>query len=481
MRAAAFLLVLLTFVTFASGAAAQPVAPPAQPEQRHVTLGAEPGTLVVQWALAGVPYASPERPVVLWKNGADAEKSAPASLVGTVRAGSVNVQTQPGETFVYAATIGPVAPGSEVSYRTGTPERGFSSAAKVRMVPSANESLRFVAYGDIGYEGMTPAGTRDPAAAAHAPFQVRDKALADSPQLVVIPGDLSYVNSRVGWDRFMRFMEPLQSTVPTMPVIGNHEWDATLGYGQFLSEYVLPSSDEQNYVFRAGPVTFIAMNSDRICGGQSRGGGGSPPRPCGDPGDGAANQTSLAFLERALQEAQNDSTAWTIVYHHHPAYSFGRHGSDYAVQSLWAPLLEKYGADIDLTAHDHIYSRSHQLQSRRVIDNGSQLRQGQGVVYVVNGGGGRPLYDIPAGERPDWHASGGRLYHYSRWTANETELRYEAVNASSGAVFDSFTIRRAEPSSERAPGANAPVEPFVAALALAVGLLWRHRAQKRSP
>lgn len=470
-------LILVALLALADMAAAQPVAVPAQPEQRHVTLGAEPGTLVVHWALSGAPYASPERPVVLWQLGSDAEKSAAASLVGTIRTGSLNVQTQPGETFVYAATIGPIAPGAEVSYRVGSQERGLSAQAKVRMVPAANDSLRFTAYGDIGYEGMTPAGTRDTAASAHAPFAVRDRVLADTPQLVVIPGDLSYANSRGGWDRFMRFMEPLQSTVPTMPAIGNHEWDTTLGYGQFLGEYVLPSADEQNYLFRAGPVTFIAMNSDRICGLQGRGGGGSPPRPCGDTGDGAANLTSLAFLERALQEAQNDSTPWTVVYHHHPAYSFGRHGSDYAVQSLWAPLLEKYGADIDLTAHDHIYSRSHQLAARRVVDNGSELRQGEGVVYVVNGGGGRPLYDIPAGERPDWHANGGRLYHYSRWAANATELRYEAVNASSGAVFDSFTIRRhIVPRDEANPGL-APIDlaiPLAAVLAAALVLRRRH-------
>lgn len=474
MRVALLLLVVMLLVP---STAAQVPPPPSQPEQRHVTFGAAPGTLVVQWALQGIGYTAADHPIVSWKIGNGATNETAAALSGTIANGALNSQPPPGETFVYAATIGPAPPGSTVTYRVGSRERGLTPASEVRMPETA--TLRFVAYGDIGYDGVAPDGSRLAGATSYAPFNVRDRVLAEKPALVVIPGDLSYANSRSGWDRFMRFMEPLQSTTVVMPVIGNHEWDGALGYRQFLSEYVLPSANEENYVFRAGPVTFIAMNSDRICGGSGRGGGGSPPRPCGDPDQGAPNQTSLAFLEEALKQASEDDAPWTIVFHHHPAFSFGRHGSDWAVQSLWTPLFEKYGVDVDLTAHDHLYSRSHPLIEREPTARNATFSKGAGIVYVVNGGGGRPLYDIPPGEAPSWHAAGGRLHHYSRWIVNETELRYEAVDASSGAVIDSFTIVASSEQPRGPPGTGAPAFGGLVTVVMVALLVAAIRSRRR--
>jgi alkaline phosphatase len=45
-----------------------------------------------------------------------------------------------------------------------------------------------------------------------------------------------------------------------------------------------------------------------------------------------------------------------LAYWHHPRFSSGRHGSDREVATLWS-TLERAGADVVLSGHDHDYER----------------------------------------------------------------------------------------------------------------------------
>jgi Calcineurin-like phosphoesterase len=89
-----------------------------------------------------------------------------------------------------------------------------------------------------------------------------------------------------------------------------------------------------------------------------------------------------AWLGRTLAKSR---ARWKIAVFHHPAFTCGTYRSHPEVLRRWVPLLERHGARLVLSGHDHNYQR---FAPRR------------GVRYVVHGGGNPRLYklaDCPAG------------------------------------------------------------------------------------
>jgi hypothetical protein len=103
-----------------------------------------------------------------------------------------------------------------------------------------------------------------------------------------------------------------------------------------------------------------------------------------------------------------------VAYWHHPPYTWGTHDSDSEVELIEmrrhvVPILERYGADLVLCGHSHVFERSYLLNghygssstfsSSMVMDPGDGVPWGdgayrrpagglganQGVVYVVCG------------------------------------------------------------------------------------------------
>ena len=63
----------------------------------------------------------------------------------------------------------------------------------------------------------------------------------------------------------------------------------------------------------------------------------------------------LDWLEKELRDA---SSPWKVAYFHHPLYSDGRfHGPDVDLRVRLEPLFEKYGMNIVLSGHEHVYER----------------------------------------------------------------------------------------------------------------------------
>ncbi len=67
------------------------------------------------------------------------------------------------------------------------------------------------------------------------------------------------------------------------------------------------------------------------------------------------DRSQLEWFQRELAAAREE---WKIVFFHHPIYSSGaRHGSDLQLRAALEPLFVKYGVDVVLAGHDHIYER----------------------------------------------------------------------------------------------------------------------------
>ncbi len=121
----------------------------------------------------------------------------------------------------------------------------------------------------------------------------------------------------------------------------------------------------------------------------------------------------VQWVKRDLEA--NTNRDWIIVMWHHPPYTMGSHNSDnqsdlYKTRQNFLPLLERYGVDLVICGHSHLYERSklmqghfgkeatfdpakHNLSISSGLYNGSpnscpyiKDETNKGTVYVVNGG-----------------------------------------------------------------------------------------------
>ncbi|MDX2255771.1 MAG: metallophosphoesterase [Pseudanabaenaceae cyanobacterium bins.39] len=93
-----------------------------------------------------------------------------------------------------------------------------------------------------------------------------------------------------------------------------------------------------------------------------------------DTNSNAPWQEQLQWLEQQLSMSE---AQWKIVFGHHPLYSSGMHGSNAHLIAMLQPLFAKHQVKIYLCGHDHGYERFVPIN---------------GTTYIVNGGGGAPLY-----------------------------------------------------------------------------------------
>ncbi|OGG46287.1 MAG: hypothetical protein A3F84_08060 [Candidatus Handelsmanbacteria bacterium RIFCSPLOWO2_12_FULL_64_10] len=236
------------------------------------------------------------------------------------------------------------------------------------------------------------------------------------PDLVLHTGDLVVRGREYDlWER--EFFGPagdLYARIPFFPCLGNHEGNAD-HYYRFFS---LPSNGsarhaEAWYSFDYGNAHFIFLDSTPSTGGF---GPGSEQR---------------AWLEKDLQSEAARGATWRFVIFHHPVYSSGNHESALPQRKAFVPLFERYGVDVAFSGHDHTYERSWPWRGDRRDDR-------NGVVYVVTGGGGAPLYDV---KWSPWTAFARRVNHFTLVSVEGERLTIEAVDVDGGR-FDGTAIDR---------------------------------------
>jgi len=120
-----------------------------------------------------------------------------------------------------------------------------------------------------------------------------------------------------------------------------------------------------------------------------------------------------------IQDLQQNTKRWTIIYFHQPPNTAGSHVSSSpveiqgkAIRVFWTPLFEQFGVDVVLCGHSHVYERSFlmngfygdwsSLTPAMIMDStvgslasGKPYRKAlngpnakKGTIYMVNGNSG---------------------------------------------------------------------------------------------
>ena len=188
--------------------------------------------------------------------------------------------------------------------------------------------------------------------------------------IVLMLGDNAYVDAtddETTRGLFEPFAKVLRNHV-LWPVPGNHEFgasDSPTQSGPYYEAFTLPkaaeaggiaSGTEAYYSYDYGNVHFIAIDSHDT----NRDAPNNPETNiC--PGDGSGGAMYNWLCEDLAATTQD----FIVSYWHHPPYSKGSHDSDDPNESTmrhmrqrFVPMLEHFGADLNLTGHSHSYERS---------------------------------------------------------------------------------------------------------------------------
>ena len=154
------------------------------------------------------------------------------------------------------------------------------------------------------------------------------------------------------------------------PALGNHEYannaarqdDHNIDYLKMFTLPAngecggVPSGKEEYYSFDYGDIHFICLDSY----------GEEQNKRFSD-----TTSTQILWLKNDLAANQRK---WTIAYWHHPPYTMGSQSSDtdpelIPIRSNLIRILERYGVDLVLSGHSHVYERSYLIHDHYGLEN----------------------------------------------------------------------------------------------------------------
>jgi len=148
----------------------------------------------------------------------------------------------------------------------------------------------------------------------------------------------------------------------TRPVPGNHEYDSASAAVPYF-DYFGASAGTPGlgfYSYDLGNWHVIALNSNIAVGPRS---------------------AQAAWLRNDLTV---NGARCTLAYWHFPLFSSSKHGNTEQMREFWR-ILDEFGAEIVLSAHDHVYERFAPQNADGVPDPVGGIRE-----FVVGTGGAPP-------------------------------------------------------------------------------------------
>lgn len=288
---------------------------------------------------------------------------------------------------------------------------------------SPGTDFRFVAYGDDQSISSTT---------AHE--EVASKIESLSPRFIGNVGDMWATNDSNDVQTFFDVESDLLKNVTLFPARGNHEYinlarnpDRFEQYLSLPTNLVADNADAY-YSFDYGNSHFLFINTEP------------------EVGYGTASAQYTAIVSDLDSADANADIAHIFVVMHRAAHSNGaRHGSSENpnLSSVLGPLFVEHDVDIVFQGHDHMYERFHPegtdgpltLAGNHSVANPDNITEG--VTYIVTGGGGASLDNVPSAPTTETNATPNLTSRIAKKTyevmqvdvaGNEVEVTVYCVN-----------------------------------------------------
>jgi Tol biopolymer transport system component len=232
---------------------------------------------------------------------------------------------------------------------------------------------------------------------------------------VLAIGDLQYENGE--YANFLASFDPSWGRLKPIikPVPGNHEYQTpnASGYFDYFNGPGNPTGqagdrDKGYYSFDIGTWHVLALNSE-----------------CDNIGGCDADSPQIRFV-RADMAAH--PARCTLAYFHRPHFSSGEFTDNGDMRAAWDALYAG-GADLILSAHDHIYERFAPQTPDGVADPAGGIRQ------ITIGEGGRSHHDV-VNPQPNSEFRDATTFGIGELTLNDGSYDWRFVAVGSGATAD---------------------------------------------
>ena len=304
-----------------------------------------------------------------------------------------------GQAAYYVARLRELQAGASYAYRAVTGAKA-SPWYQFRTQPDAADKVSFLYVGDV-----------QDSIGGEANRFLRE-ALSRHPEseFLVCGGDLSDGPRQSCWDEAVRDIDSVTQAMPLLVVAGNHDYRK--GVIQWLERrfpltfsYFLDSKmgDNQVYTLNYGPVQFFLLDSNR--------------------------ELPYLLTQRDWLKAQLEQSRarWKIVVLHHPLFSIRSRSRNLIQRWVFNDLLETYGVDLVLQAHEHAYARMTAHEGGQAVT----------PVYTVSHCSPKN-YDIYENDRYDKSIASSRFYQTVRISGDTLTLAaYEVYHHS---LCDSLQI-----------------------------------------
>ncbi|XP_046967699.1 acid phosphatase type 7 isoform X1 [Vanessa cardui] len=396
-----------------------------QPEQIHISFGSKPNDIVVTWTT----FNNTNESRVQYGEG-----SMDLEAVGT-RTLFTDGGKQRRKMWIHRTLLPDLKFDTRYVYHAGS-VFGWSEQFSFKTVPAGEDwVVRAAIYGDMGNKN------------AHSLSYLQDEAQRGHFDMILHVGDFAYdmdTDEALVGDEFMRQIQPLAAVLPYMTCPGNHE--SKYNFSNYRNRFSMPGPYESMfYSFDLGPIHFISISTEFYYflefGFKM-----------------VANQ--FQWLEEDLLQATKPENRarrpWIVLFGHRPMYCSNSDDIDCSVEytrkglpflGLYSlePLLQRFGVDVVVWAHEHSYERTWPLYDQRVY-NGSlrePYRNPRAPVHIITGSAGCQEDTNKFKKHPPaWSAFRSSDYGYTRLRAhNRTHLHLEQVDVDlKGQVVDSVWI-----------------------------------------
>jgi len=195
-----------------------------------------------------------------------------------------------------------------------------------------------------------------------------------------------------------KFTEPykalLDQKVKFYATLGNHDQALQVNYKNFNM------NGKQYYRFTKGKVAFYSLNSNYM------------------------DQKQVQWLE---DELGRETAEWKVMFFHHPPYSAAKtHGSTGQLRGVLEPIFLKYGVNVVLSGHDHVYER---------------IKPQKGIYYFVSGAGGKLRPGDVNKQSSLTEKSYDRDLHFMLFEVAGDQMYFQAISRT-GETIDSGVINR---------------------------------------
>ena len=290
--------------------------------------------------------------------------------------------------FLISAILFTPVPAQKLNGNSATVAKSAANGPLKLALPMKDGSVKFAVIGDTGSGSERQRDVGDMMVKYHALFPF---------EFVLMMGDNMY-GGEAPQDFEKKFAEPykalLDQKVKFYATLGNHDQALQVNYQNFNM------NGKEYYRFTKGKIAFYSLNSNYM------------------------DKKQVQWLE---DELGRETAEWKVMFFHHPPYSSAKkHGSDGQLREVVEPIFLKYGVDVVLAGHDHVYER---------------IKPQKGIYYFVSGAGGQLRTGDVDRDSGLTEKSYDRDLHFMLFEVDGNQMYFQAISRT-GETIDSGVITR---------------------------------------